>query len=97
MVAPGGLEDSAADAVLEEPVAQGAAATLVVVELAVEVALGNVGVEFRLADIDAGDYDGRGWCHSCVPVLLRFGAAPTLPFRSRKNGCDGPTKPSIGP
>ena len=60
VVAPSGLEDGAGDAVFEQPVAQGAAAGLGVVELPVEVALVDVGVEFRLADIDAGDDNGGG-------------------------------------
>ena len=92
VVAPGGLEDGAADAVLEQPVAQGAAAGLGIVELAVELARVDVGVEFRLADIDAGDDNGGGVGHSCVPILLRFGSVPTLPSRARRNCCDGPTK-----
>ena len=92
VVAPGGLEDGAGDAVLEQPVAQGAAAALVVVELALEAALEDVGVELGLADVDAGNDNGVELGHSCVPILLRFGASPTLPFRVRRNGCDGPTK-----
>ncbi len=96
VVAAGGLEDGAGDAVLEQPVAQGAAAGLGVVELALEAGVEDVGVELRLADVDAGDYDGIEFSHSCVPVLLRFGAVPTLPFRSRRNGCDGPTKLKYG-
>ena len=58
VVAAGGLEDGPVDAVLEQPVAQAAAAGLVVVELTVEAAVEDVGVEPGLADIDAGDYDG---------------------------------------
>ena len=96
VVAAGGLEDGPGDAVLEQPVAQGAAAGLGVVELALEAGVEDVGVEPGLADIDAGDYDGIGTDHSCIPVLLRFGAVPTLPFRSRRNGCDGPTKLQYG-
>ena len=96
VVAAGGLEDGPGDAVLEQPVAQGAAAGLGVVELALEAGVEDVGVELRLADVDAGDYDGIEFSHSCVPVLLRFGAVPTLPFRSRRNGCDGPTKLKYG-
>ena len=90
--APGGFEDGTGDAVLEQPVAQGAAAGLGVVELAVESAIEDVGVERALADVDAGHYSGGGRCHSCVPILLRYGATPTLPFRSRRNGSDGPTQ-----
>ena len=97
VVAPGGLEYGAGDAVLEQPVAQGAAAGLGVVELALEAGVEEVGVELRLADIDAGDDNGGGASHSCVPVLLRFGASPTLPFRARRNCCDGPTKLPHGP
>ena len=85
VVASGGFEDRAGDAVLEQPVAQGAAAALVVVEPAFEAALENVGVKFRFAGIDAGDHDRIGYRHSCVPVLLRFGAVPTLSCRSRRN------------
>ncbi len=85
VIAPGGLEDSAADAVLQQPVAQGAAAALVILEVALQTALEDVGVEPGFADIDTGDYGRLGWCHSCVPVLLRYGATPTLPLRSRRN------------
>ena len=88
VVAPSGFEDGPGDAVLEQPVAQCAAAGLVVVELAIESAVEDVGVEFRLAHINASDYDGVGIGHSCFPVLLQFGAFPTLPFRARRNGCD---------
>ena len=63
-----------------------------------EVGVEDVGVEPGLADIDAGGYDGIGIDHSCIPVLLPFGAVLTLPFRSRRNGCDGPTRrPPAGP
>ncbi len=48
VVAPCGLENGAGNAVLEQPVAQGAAAALVVVELAVESACEDVGVELSL-------------------------------------------------
>ncbi len=89
VIAPGGLEDSAADAVLQQPVAQGAAAALVILEVALQTALEDVGVEPGFADIDTGDYGGLGWCHSCVPVLLRYGATPTLPLRSRRNCATG--------
>ena len=92
VVAAGGFEDGAGDTVLEQPVAQGAAAALVVAELAVETALEDVGVELGLADVDAGEDNGVGCSHSCVPILLRFGASPTLPSRARRNCCDGPTK-----
>ncbi len=92
VVAPCGLENGAGDAVLEQPVAQGAAAALVVVELALEAALEDVGVELGLADVDAGNDNGVELGHSCVPILLRCGASPTLPFRVRRNCCDGPTK-----
>ena len=92
VVAAGGFKYGAGDVVLEQPVAQGAAAGLGVVELAVEIARVDVGVEFRLADIDAGDDNGGGVGHSCVPILLRFGSVPTLPFRARRNCCGGPTK-----
>ena len=74
VVAAGGLEDGPVDAVLEQPVAQAAAAGLVVVELTVEAAVEDVGVEPGLADIDAGDYDGIVSGHSCVPFLLQFGS-----------------------
>ncbi len=84
VVAPGRFEDGAGDAVLEQPVAQGAAAARVVVELAVEAAVEDVGVESRLADVDTGDYSGGGRCHSCVPILLRCGADPR--FRSGRAG-----------
>ncbi len=96
VVAPCGLENGAGDAVLEQPVAQGAAAALVVVERALEAALEDVGVELGLADVDAGNDNGVGLGHSCVPILLRCGASPTLPFRVRRNYCDGPTKLSNG-
>lgn len=56
----------------------------------------DVGVEFRFAHIHARDYDGVGIDHSCIPVLLRFGALPTLPFGARRNGCDRPTKLTDG-
>ena len=74
VVAAGGLEDGPVDAVLEQPVAQAAAAGLVVVELTVEAAVEDVGVEPGLAEIDAGDYDGSVSGHSCVPFLLQFGS-----------------------
>ena len=97
VVAPGGLEDGARRAAPEQPVAHGAAAALVVLEHAVDAAVQEVDGELRLADINAGDYDGAGFVHSCVPVLLRFGSVPTLPLRSRRNGCGGPTKLTYGP
>ena len=75
VVAPCGLENGARDAVLEQPVAQGAAAALVVVELALEAALEDVGVELGLADVDAGNDTGVELGHSCVPILLRCGAS----------------------
>ena len=96
VVAAGGFEDGAGDAVMEQPVAEAAEAGRGVVELAVEAGAEDVGIELGLADIDAGDDNGGGGSHSCDPFLLRFGAAPTLPFRSRRNGCGGPTKLSYG-
>ena len=92
VVAPCGLENGAGNAVLEQPVAQGAAAALVVVELAVESACEDVGVELSLADVDAGDYSGRGRCHSCVPILLRCGSDPR--FRSGRAGIAATGRPS---
>ena len=84
-IASRGFEDSPVDAVLERPVAQGAATALIFLEVALEALGEDVGVEPRLTDIDADDYDGGGLAHSCVPVLLRFGATPTLQLRSLRN------------
>ena len=95
--ASGGLEDHAYDTVLEQPVAQGAAAHLGVVEAALVAAVEDVRVEVRLADIDAGDAEGGGGVHSCVPFLLQSGAVPMLPFRPRRNRGGGPTKLADGP
>ena len=104
VVAPGGFEDGAGDAGLDQPVAQSAAAGLGVGEVTGLAARFEMGVESGLADIDAGDYSwgGNGHCcvvflsnasgHSCVPVLLRCGSVPTLPLRAHRNCCDGPTK-----
>ena len=92
VVAAGRFEDGAGDAEAEQPVAQGTAAGLGVVELAVETAVENVSVELGFADVDPGDDNRVGGSHSCVPILLRFGSVPTLPSRSRRNCCDGPTK-----
>ncbi len=104
VVAPGGFEGGAGDAVLDQPVAQSAAAGLGVGEVAGLAARFEIGVESGLANIDAGDYSwgGNGHCcvvflsrasrHSCVPVLLRCGSVPTLPLRACRNCCDGPTK-----
>ena len=69
---------------LEQPVAQGATTAFVLVEVAFEAAREDMGVEHRLADIDAGDYPGGGLARSCVPVLFRFGATSALRFRSRR-------------
>ena len=78
MVASGGFEDSAVDAALAEPVAQGAATGLVVVEAALRLAGQHVDIEVLLADIDAGHNDG-GYTgadrHSCVPFLLKIRAS----------------------
>ena len=54
-------------------------------ELALEAGLDTVRVEFRLSDIDAGNYNASGSRQFCVLVLLPFGSAHTLPFRSHRN------------
>ena len=92
VVAAGGLDDGASDAVPEQPVAQGAATALVIVEVALEAILEDVGVQPGLTDNNRS-----GFRRFCFPVLLRFGASPTFPFRSRSNGSDGPTKLRGGP
>ena len=74
VVPSGGLEHGAVDAVPEHPVAECAAAGLVVLELTIGAEIEDVGVELRLAEIATGDYDEIESRHSCVPVLVRFGA-----------------------
>ena len=93
VVAAGGFEHGPGDAMLEQPIAQGAATGLGVVELAVESACEDVGVELSLADVDAGDYSGCGRCHSCVPILLRCGPDPR--FRSGRAGIAATGRPSL--
>ena len=87
MKAPGGLEDHAFDTVLEQPVAQGAAAHLGVVEAALVAA-----VEVRLADIDAGDAEGGG---GVISAFLSF-CNPGLYscFRSGRAGIVAAGRPS---
>ncbi|MDE0125105.1 MAG: hypothetical protein OXN97_11070 [Bryobacterales bacterium] len=69
VAAPGRPKDGAGHAVPKQPIAHDAAAALVVPEHTIDAAIEEVDVELRLADISAGDYDGAGFVHSCVPVL----------------------------
>ena len=74
VVAPGGFEDGACDAVLEQPVAQSAATACGVCIAAVEAGVKQVGVQVRLTASEAGDYEGSGCGPTCIAILLRYGS-----------------------
>ena len=86
VVAPGGFEDGACDAVLEQPVAQSAPTACGVCIAAVEAGVEQVGVKVRFTDIDAGDYDGSRCGPTCIPILLRYGSCTHACVQVRRNG-----------